>query len=82
MNSNWRDERNKAHLNLNKIKLLIYFNLNIECKETVQMFSSDNYLFKVPKRNEKYVVKRNNKVLDLEKRNSTCEGDVSWGKRH
>lgn len=62
MNSKWRDERNKASLNLIKNELLIYFNLNIDCKDAVQLFSSDNYLLKVAKSNEKYVFKQNNKV--------------------
>lgn len=50
---NWRDERNKAPLNLIKTELLIYVNLNIDWKDDMQLFSSDNDLLKVAKSNEK-----------------------------
>lgn len=61
MNSKWRDERNKASLNLIKYELLIYFNLNIDCKDAVQVFSSDNNLIMLAKHNKKYVYKNKNK---------------------
>lgn len=44
MNIKWRDERNKASLNLIKNELFIYLNLNIDCQDAVKLFSSDNYL--------------------------------------
>lgn len=61
MNSKWRDERNKASLNLIKNELLIYFNLNIDCKDALQLFSSDNHLIQLAKSNKKYVFKYNSK---------------------
>lgn len=63
MNSKWRDERNKASLNLIKNELLIYFNLNIDCKDAVQMFSQDANLIQTAKSNKKYVFKYNNKEI-------------------
>lgn len=57
MNTKWRDERNKASLNLIKNELLIYFNLNIDCKDAVQCFSRDTYLIQSAKSNKKYVFK-------------------------
>lgn len=61
MNCKWRDERNKASLNLIKNELLIYFNLNIDCKDAVQLFSRDPNLIQTAKSNKKYVFKYNNK---------------------
>lgn len=61
MNSKWRDERNKASLNLIKNELLIYFNLNLDCKDAVQFFSKDSNLIQTAKSNKKYVFKYSNK---------------------
>ena len=61
MISKWRDERNKASLNLIKNELLIYFNLNIDCKDAVQLFNEDTNLIQTAKSNKKFVFKYNNK---------------------
>ena len=60
MNIKWRDERNKASLNLIKNELFIYLNLNIDCQDAVKLFSSDNYLLNIAKSNKKYIFKQNN----------------------
>ena len=59
MNSKWRDERNRASLNLIKIELLVYFNLNIECKDALELLSKDTNLIQTAKSNKKYVFKYN-----------------------
>lgn len=61
MNSKWRDERNRASLNLIKNELFIYFNLKIECKEGLELFRKDSNLIKTAQSNKKYVYKYNNK---------------------
>lgn len=57
MNLKWREERNKASLNLIKNKLLIYFNINIDCKDAVEVFKKDKHLLNIAKSNKKYVWK-------------------------
>lgn len=57
MNLKWREERNKASLNLIKNELLIYLNLNIDCKDDVEVFKKDKHLLNIAKSNKKYVWK-------------------------
>lgn len=57
MNLKWRDERNKASLNLIKNELFIYLNLSIKCSEALKVFSNEDYLLKIAKSNKKYAFK-------------------------
>lgn len=62
MNAKWRDERNRASLNLIKNELFIYFNLNIDCKDAVKTFFDNKYLLDVARSNKKYVWKKNSNL--------------------
>ena len=58
MNVKWRDERNKASLNLIKNELFIYFNMNIECNDAIKIFQNNKMLLCTAKSNAKYVWKK------------------------
>ena len=58
MNVKWRDERNKASLNLIRNELFIYFNMNIDCNDAMDIFQNNKNLLCNAKSNRKYVRKK------------------------
>lgn len=59
MNAKWRDDRNKASINLIKNELLIYFNFNFDCNEAYDVFKNDCKLVSCARSSKKYVFKNN-----------------------
>ena len=57
MNVKWRDERNRANLNLIKNELLIYCNLDLDCNDSYNVFLNDAKLLKDAKSSKKYSFK-------------------------
>lgn len=58
MAQKWREERNKASIELIKNELIIYFNLNISCLEFYEKKNKNNIeLFRAAKSNTKYKFK-------------------------
>lgn len=54
MNIKWREERNRAKLELIKNELFIFINLNIECEKAFNTFILDKKLLKDAKSAKKY----------------------------
>lgn len=54
MNIKWRDERNRAQINLINNELLITLNLNFSCNEALDIFVNDTKLLKCAENNSKY----------------------------
>ena len=54
MNVKWWDERNKASLNIINNELFVYFNMNIECNNAIELFKNDKKLLCNAESNKKY----------------------------
>jgi hypothetical protein len=58
MKLKWREERNRADINLIKNELLIYANLDHECSESFTHFMSNKKLLKTAQSQNKYKFKQ------------------------
>lgn len=54
MNVKWREERNRASINLIKNELLIYFNIDLNCSDAYNYFKNNRTLMAKAKSNNKY----------------------------
>ncbi|KAG6438962.1 hypothetical protein O3G_MSEX000365 [Manduca sexta] len=59
MNLKWREERNRASINLIKNELFIYLNLNDDCQTSFETFKNNKRLLTSAKSTQKYVFKTN-----------------------
>ena len=57
MNIKWREERNRASINLIKNELLIYFNMDLNCSDSYNYFKNSKTLLTKAKSNNKYTWK-------------------------
>lgn len=55
MNVKWREERNRASINLLKNELFIYLNLDLDCNTSYQTFKDNQKLLTCAKSTTKYV---------------------------
>ena len=62
MKARWRDERNKASINLMKNELFIYFDLSIDCNDaSMSLVKTENYFLR-PKVTRNILGKNNNYI--------------------
>jgi hypothetical protein len=54
MNIKWREERNRASINLIKNEVLIYFNMDLTCSDSHNYFENNKTLLAKNKSNNKY----------------------------
>ena len=57
MNIKWREERNRACINLIKNELLIYFNMDLNCSDSYNYFKNSKTLLTKARSNNKYTWK-------------------------
>ena len=66
MNIKWGDERNKPTIKLIKNELLIYINMNIQCRDSYSYFVENSFLILKARTSNKYTWKNKyNKSINL-----------------